>query len=88
MAAMNRDDFRGFWRLLLSTGAVGVVDGDTSSEIYETGRFEFNSDSMLRVSDKDRLCVHPMFSRIYNVDKASIRKVVLPRGSDFGVDVR
>ena len=85
---MERRDFRSFWRLLLSTGAVGVVDASCSSDIYETGRFEFNSHYVLRVSDKDQLCIHPMFSRIYNVDTASIRQVVLPRGSDFGIEER
>jgi hypothetical protein len=86
MQQMQRPDFRSFWRLMLSTGAVGIVDATGSSDIYETGKFEFNSSNLLRVSDKDRLCVHPMFSRIYNVDEAAIQKVVLPRGSDFDLE--
>lgn len=88
MSAMGQHDFRSFWRLMLSTGAVGVVEPSCSSEIYETGRFEFNSHYVLRVSDKNQLCVHPMFSRIYGVDTESIPKVVLPRGSDFAIDER
>ena len=86
MEQMQKPDFRSFWRLLLSTGAVGVVEADAGTDIYETGKFEFNSNYALRVSDKDQLCVHPMFSRIYNVDTAALRKVVLPRGSDFGME--
>jgi len=86
MAQMQKEEFHSFWRLMLSTGAIGVVDQDAATEIYEMAKFEFNSDHLLRVSDKDRLCVHPMFSRIYNVGPAPMPKMVLPRGSDFGLE--
>jgi len=88
MAAMNRGDFRQFWRLMLSTGAVGVVDAESVSTIYATAKFEFNSQHALKISDKDMLCVHPMFSRIYNVNAGGESRAVLPRGSEVGVELR
>jgi hypothetical protein len=88
MENMKRGDFRQFWRLMLSTGAIGVVENDSSSDVYEEARFEFNSKHTLKISDKDRLCVHPIFSRIYNVDQGGSSKVVLPRGSEFGLEER
>ena len=69
---------------MLATGALGVIESDNSN-IYATARFEFNSKYTLKISDKDRLCVHPMFSRIYNVEAAGELKVVLPR-SDFEME--
>lgn len=87
MEQMQQEEFHSFWRMMLSTGAIGIVDQNASTDIYETAKFEFNSDHPLRMSDKDWLCVHPMFSRIYNVGPAPMPKVVLPRGSDFGLEV-
>lgn len=83
---MHKPDFRHFWRLMLSTGAIGLLDSNGSSAIYATGIFEFNSKHVIRISDKDMLCVHPMFSRVYNVASDPPSKVVLPRGSEFLTD--
>jgi hypothetical protein len=86
MAKMSMGDFHLFWRLLLSTGAIGVVDQDLASDTYSIGKFEFNSEHLLLISEKDKLCVHPMFSRIYNIARSGNSKVVLPRGSEFGLE--
>jgi len=85
MEQMNCSDFLQFWRLMLSTGALGVVEGSGSSDIYVVGRFEYNTEHQLYISDKDELCVHPMFSRIYNVKRNGFDKIILPRGSDFRI---
>jgi GTPase SAR1 family protein len=85
MREMKKPDFIQFWRLMISTGALGLVDEAERSDIYVVGRFEYNTDIPVRVSDKDRLCVHPMFSRVYNVLRHETDKLVLPRGSDFRI---
>jgi hypothetical protein len=71
---------------MLSTGAIGVLDQSSTSDKYATAKFEFNTQHTLKISDKDQLCVHPMFSRIYNIEKTLDLRIVLPRGSDFGID--
>ena len=86
MERMGRSEFLGFWQLMLATGAIGVKLENQTSTIYSVARFEFNTKHGLSISDKDSLCVHPMFSRIYNLEKKLGLKLVLPRGSDFLVD--
>lgn len=85
MEEMNCPDFLQFWQLMLSTGALGVVESSSKSDFYVVGRFEYNTEHQLYISDKDNLCVHPMFSRIYNVKRNGFDRVILPRGSDFRV---
>jgi hypothetical protein len=85
MAGMQLPDFWQFLRLMLSTGSVGVVERDQASARYVVGTFEFNTVHELLVSDKDELCIHPIFSRIYNCETPEGVKVVLPRGSYDGL---
>lgn len=86
MEEMGMSDFIEFWQLMLSTGAIGLKVESESTEKYSVARFAFNSKYDLSISDKDQLCVHPMFSRIYNVEHTPNSKLVLPRGSDFLID--
>jgi hypothetical protein len=87
MSRMGKPEFWLFWRMMLMTGAIGVVDETESanSDAYIIGHFEFNSHHPLHISDKDRLCVHPMFSAIYNVHAGGEGKVILPRGAEMAV---
>lgn len=50
-------------RMLLEIGAVGKLDQPDS--IYTRGRFEYTMTSRLAVGAEERLCVHPLFSRIF-----------------------
>ncbi|MBR0949269.1 P-loop ATPase, Sll1717 family [Bradyrhizobium canariense] len=77
-----KNGFLEFRRLMFSVGAIGLHIEAESTSTYSVARFEFNSKYKLNVGDKDTLCIHPMFSRIYNVEIAD-EKVILPRGSDF-----
>ena len=86
MAEMGKANFIDFWQLMLSTGAIGLKVENESTPKYSVARFSFNTKYDLSISDKDRLCVHPMFSRIYNVAQPEDAKLVLPRGSDFLID--
>lgn len=84
MHKMQRSEFWEFWRLLLSAGCVGLVDRDGTTDRYTIGQFEFNVAHTLKISEKDQLCIHPMFSRIYNVKRPSDdRRAILPRGAEF-----
>lgn len=87
MVQVNKPDFISFWQLMLATGAIGLKVEEESTETYSTARFEYNSKYNLSISDKDTLCVHPMFSRIYNLVKRDGAKLILPRGSDFRTDL-
>jgi hypothetical protein len=86
MERMGMDDFLSFWRLLISIGVIGVRSDSESTAIYSLARFEYNTKYPMTISDKDVLCVHPLFSRTYNLVKKSGTRTILPRGSDFRVD--
>ncbi len=53
--------------VLTEVGAVGRVVGD--SEKYQEGIFEYMVPHKLIFSDRDKFCVHPVFSEVYNVNK-------------------
>ena len=82
----NGNAFLEFRSLPFSVRAIGLFIEEESTTTYSTARFEFNSKYHLTPGDKDILCVHPMFSRIYNVEKMEDARVILPRGSDFKAD--
>lgn len=78
--AMGSDDFFEFKRMLIEIGAVGRVlsEGDR----YIQAEFEYTTPHSLVTSTDDLLCLHPLFSEIYN---AKIRefKPVYPYGSSM-----
>lgn len=49
-------------RLLIEIGAIGKVEKSDSN--YIQGRFEYSMPSQLPVGAHDKLCVHPLFSRV------------------------
>jgi hypothetical protein len=86
MSQRDMPEFISFWRMMFSIGAIGLKVEEESTPDYSVARFEFNTKYILSISDKDKLCVHPMFSRIYNVERDGCPKLVLPRGTDFRID--
>jgi hypothetical protein len=56
-------------RMLVEIGAVGKFDQLESP--YSRGRFEYNMTSRLPVGADDRLCVHPLFSRVFDCQSTS-----------------
>ncbi|MGE3345263.1 MAG: hypothetical protein AB7L71_17725, partial [Vicinamibacterales bacterium] len=82
IGASGPSSFLEFWRLMLNTGAIGVAGPSASTSIYVISQFEFNSKHELIISEKDELCIHPMFSRIYNSASRDTLKLILPRGAD------
>ena len=69
LQGMDLRSYPEFVRMLLAVGAIGVVC-DESSDIYVEGRFEFNAINRIDLSEKSRLCVHPMFSGRYGLQKS------------------
>jgi hypothetical protein len=81
MLQMGFRDFLDFQRMMLAIGALGVVDNASETELYISGRFEFNTEHRIFASDKDLFCVHPIFSRIYGCqnDEDKYSKPILTR---------
>jgi len=75
---MQSDNFDDFQKMLIEIGAIGRVLDDTGK--YIQGQFEYTVPYKLVTSTDDMLCIHPLFSEIYNA-KIRDRKPVYPYGS-------
>jgi len=76
------DNFDGFLQLLWEIGVVGRCS-DSNSGSYVVGEFRFNIDSDLQATERNRLCVHPMFSRAWRcIEIENDHRGVLPVGTD------
>ena len=56
-------------RMLIEIGAIGKVDEVNVD--YVTGKFEYVQTARLAIGADDRMCVHPLFSRIYDCKAAA-----------------
>ena len=64
-------------RMLLEIGAIGKLDQPDS--IYTRGRFEYTMTSRLAVGADERMCVHPLFSRVFECQSTdSFNAPILP----------
>lgn len=52
--------------MLTEIGAVGRLVGETDR--YYEGVFEYMVPNKLIYSSRDRFCIHPVFSEVYNVN--------------------
>lgn len=75
------NDFWDFRRLLIETGIVGRVMGET--ERYTIGRFEYTEPHKLVVSSDDLLCLHPVFATVYKYKRTKVIKPIYPYGTDI-----
>lgn len=75
---MGFSDFR---EMLTTAGVVGVVTSE--SERYVSGIFEYSAPHRLIVSEKDRLCVHPLFSIAFRTPDDDRWKPVYPSGTEI-----
>lgn len=73
-------DYWDFRRLLIETGIVGRVIGETDR--YVIGRFEYTEPHKLVVSTDDKLCLHPVFAEVFHFRKDPLSKAIYPYGSD------
>jgi hypothetical protein len=63
MKKMGLDHYSDFQRMLLSIGALGIVETGEETDVYTVGRFEFNTGQEL--PNAALYCVHPIFSGVY-----------------------
>ncbi|HET8685925.1 MAG TPA: hypothetical protein VFM18_04590, partial [Methanosarcina sp.] len=81
-AVFGSDSLLDFQRMLLEIGAVGKVIPGNESDLYIKGRFEYTISHQLSISQDDELCVHPLFSGIFQGSEKQERPVY-PYGSNF-----
>lgn len=74
----HSDDFDDFQRMLIEIGAIGRVLDDQGR--YIQGEFEYTVPHKLVTSTDDLMCIHPLFTEIFNA-KIRDRKPVYPYGS-------
>lgn len=63
MKEMGLGHYSEFQRMLLSIGALGIVETAEETDVYTVGRFEFNTGHEL--PNAALYCVHPIFSGVY-----------------------
>jgi len=81
------DDFDEFKRMFVELGAIGRVIGDTDR--YVIGLFEYTQPHQLVISSYETLCLHPIFTEIYNnrgKNPSENIKPVYPYGTDIEGD--
>jgi hypothetical protein len=81
-AVFGSDNLFDFQRMLLEIGAVGRVLPGTENDLYIKGNFEYTVSHQLSLSQDDELCVHPLFSGIFQGSGKGERPVY-PYGSHF-----
>jgi len=78
-AVFGSDNLFDFQRMMLEIGAIGrVMPG--KEDVYIQGNFEYTVSHQLSLSQDDELCVHPLFSGIYQNGNKQERPVY-PYGS-------
>jgi hypothetical protein len=80
-AVFGSDDLIEFQRMLLEIGAVGRVMKGKETDLYIKGNFEYTVSHELVLSQDDELCVHPLFSGIFNGGSGQKDRPVYPYGS-------
>jgi len=84
-AVFGSDNLFDFQRMLLEIGAIGRVLPGREKDIYIKGNFEYTVSHQLAISQDDELCVHPLFSGIFN-NSAKKERPVYPYGSTLEDD--
>ena len=82
-------DYFEFRSMLLEIGCIGRQTAQT--ERYDVAEFEYAIPQRLAVGDDDMMCVHPLFSGVYQSrddDDDGARRLVYPYGSDPSTDHR
>jgi hypothetical protein len=79
-AVFGSDSLFDFQRMLLEIGAIGRVVPGSDRDVYIKGNFEYTVSHQLAISHDDELCVHPLFSGIFNNNNRKERPVY-PYGS-------
>lgn len=86
-SVFGSDNLLDFQRMLLEIGAVGKVIPGSDTGLYIKGRFEYTISHQLSISQDDELCIHPLFSGIFQSGGKGERPVY-PYGSSLDEDYR
>jgi hypothetical protein len=81
-AVFGSDNLFDFQRMLLEIGAVGKVIPGSDKDLYIKGNFEYTISHQLSISQDDELCVHPLFSGIFQ-GSGKQERPVYPYGSNI-----
>ncbi|MEM9564257.1 MAG: hypothetical protein AAGA93_16665 [Actinomycetota bacterium] len=83
-----RMDYFDFKAMLLEIGCLGRLIEET--ERYHVAEFEYTVHYRLAVGDVDEMCVHPLFSGVYQsmADPEIDKRVVYPYGTNPEIDHR
>jgi hypothetical protein len=68
-------------KLLLEIGVLGKLEGKGSG--YIQGKFEYTLTNRLAIGQDDKLCVHPLFSRIFDCQANSDDPPIFPHSADL-----
>jgi len=74
------DNLHEFQRMMLEIGAIGRVIPGNERDLYIKGNFEYNISHQLSLSQDDELCIHPLFSGIFQSGNKQ-EQPVYPYGS-------
>lgn len=81
-AVFGSDSIFDFQRMLLEIGAMGRVIPGKENDLYIKGKFEYTVSHQLSLSQNDELCIHPLFSGIFQ-GSGTAERPVYPYGSHF-----
>ncbi len=82
--AFGSRDHHEFREMLIETGVVGVVTGETAEYVH--GLFEYCAPHRLYVGHSDKLCLHPIFAGVFRSKypkDSPEQKPVYPFGTDI-----
>jgi hypothetical protein len=79
-AASGLEEFHDFRRMLVEAGIIGKIVDRTAR--YNVGLFEYLLPNRLNLTERDELCIHPIFSGIYRAQRAPGGLPIYPYGSD------
>jgi len=75
-------DFEAFKKMMIEIGVFGRVEAE--KERYFVGRFEYTEPYRLLTTSDDYLCIHPLFSEVFNAIKpAENPRMIYPFGTDI-----
>ena len=79
-AVFGSENLYDFQRMLLEIGVIGRVIPGNERDVYIKGNFEYTVSHQLSLSQDDELCIHPLFSGIFQSGNKQERPVY-PYGS-------
>ena len=67
--------------MLIEIGCIGRKINETDR--YHEAEYEYTCPNRLYINDKDILCLHPLFTRIFRAQQPSNKKFVYPFATDI-----